>query len=63
MSDVTGKTTGERIKHFHHRVGMTRPVLGGLVGRSAEWVKAVEIDSPQLRPTGCDTACANSASG
>jgi transcriptional regulator with XRE-family HTH domain len=42
MSDLTGKTTGERIKHFRTRVGMTRAVLGGLVGCSAEWVKAVE---------------------
>ncbi|MFN2495026.1 MAG: helix-turn-helix domain-containing protein [Pseudonocardiaceae bacterium] len=29
---------------FRERAGITRPVLGGLVGRSAEWVKAVEND-------------------
>lgn len=33
---------GERLKHLRTRRGMTREVLGGLVGRSAEWVKAVE---------------------
>lgn len=48
MSDLTGKTTGERIKHFRNRVGMTRAVLGGLVGRSAEWVKAVEMGRLQV---------------
>lgn len=42
MSDPESRTTGERIKYFRNRVGMSRPVLGGLVGRSAEWVKAVE---------------------
>jgi DNA-binding transcriptional regulator YiaG len=46
MSNLVGRTTGERIKHFRTRAGMSRPVLGGLVGRSAEWVKAVE-------PAGC----------
>ncbi|MBV9163565.1 MAG: helix-turn-helix domain-containing protein [Pseudonocardiales bacterium] len=48
MADVTGKTTGERIKHFRNRIGMSRPVLGGLVGRSAEWVKAVETGRLQV---------------
>jgi transcriptional regulator with XRE-family HTH domain len=48
MGDLTGKTTGERIKHFRNRVGMTRTVLGGLVGRSAEWVKAVETGRLQV---------------
>jgi transcriptional regulator with XRE-family HTH domain len=37
-------TTGQRVRYFRERAGMTRPVLGGLVGRSAEWVKAVEND-------------------
>ena len=36
------RTTGQRIRHFRERAGMSRPVLGGLVGRSGEWVKAVE---------------------
>lgn len=40
--DLEGRSTGERIYYFRTRLGMTRPVLGGLVGRSAEWVKAVE---------------------
>jgi transcriptional regulator with XRE-family HTH domain len=48
MGDLTGKITGERIKHFRNRVGMSRPVLGGLVGRSAEWVKAVETGRLQV---------------
>jgi hypothetical protein len=48
MSDLTGKTAGERIKHFRIWVGMSRPVLGGLVGRSAEWVKAVETGRLQV---------------
>ncbi len=48
MSDLTSKTTGERIKHFRNRVGMPRPVLGGLVGCSAEWVKAVETGRLQV---------------
>ncbi|MGH3627597.1 MAG: helix-turn-helix domain-containing protein [Sciscionella sp.] len=40
--DLAGRSTGERIHYFRTRLGMTRAVLGGLVGRSAEWVKAVE---------------------
>ncbi|GAB3149665.1 helix-turn-helix transcriptional regulator [Micromonospora sonneratiae] len=35
-------TVGQRIKMHRERAGKTRAVLGGLVGRSAEWVKAVE---------------------
>ncbi|MGH4015166.1 MAG: helix-turn-helix domain-containing protein [Pseudonocardiaceae bacterium] len=42
MDDLAGMTTGQRVRHFRQRAGMTRPVLGGLVGRSDEWVKAVE---------------------
>ncbi len=43
MADaLEGRSTGQRIKYFRERRGMSRPVLGGLVGRSAEWVKAVE---------------------
>jgi transcriptional regulator with XRE-family HTH domain len=43
MSNDPGNATfGERIKTLRTRAGMTRPVLAGLVGRSAEWVKAVE---------------------
>lgn len=46
--DLTGRTTGERIRHFRDRAGMSRPVLGGLVGKSSEWIKAVE--SGRLQP-------------
>lgn len=34
--DLTGRTMGERIRHFRDRAGMSRPVLGGLVGKSSE---------------------------
>jgi transcriptional regulator with XRE-family HTH domain len=44
MDDLAGMTTGQRVRHFRERAGMTRLVLGGLVGRSDEWVKAVETD-------------------
>lgn len=33
---------GRRIKSRRERVGMSRPVLAGLIGKSAEWLKAVE---------------------
>ncbi|KWX04940.1 hypothetical protein TH66_03860 [Carbonactinospora thermoautotrophica] len=49
--ELAGKPCGERIKFFRERAGMSRPVLGGLVGRSAEWVKAVEtsrLQTPRL---------------
>ncbi|MFE9201424.1 helix-turn-helix domain-containing protein [Micromonospora sp. NPDC007230] len=35
-------TFGARLRAHRQRAGKTRPVLGGLVGRSAEWVKALE---------------------
>jgi len=44
VSDLEGMTTGQRVRYFRERAGMSRPVLGGLVGRSDEWVKAVETD-------------------
>ena len=37
-------TFGERLRLLRVRAGMSRPVLGGLVGRSAEWVKALETN-------------------
>jgi transcriptional regulator with XRE-family HTH domain len=40
--DALSLTTGQRIRLFRERAGKTRAVLGGLVGRSPEWVKAVE---------------------
>ncbi|MBB5158822.1 helix-turn-helix domain-containing protein [Saccharopolyspora phatthalungensis] len=33
---------GERLKRLRNREGMSRPVLAGLVGRSAEWLKRLE---------------------
>lgn len=42
---------GTRIKRQRERVGMSRPVLAGLLGKSAEWLKAVEngrLQTPRL---------------
>lgn len=42
---------GKRIQHYRERAGMSRKVLGGLVDRSDEWVKAVEtgrLQTPRL---------------
>ncbi|GAA4863874.1 helix-turn-helix transcriptional regulator [Saccharopolyspora cebuensis] len=39
---------GRRIKAARQRAGMSRPVLAGLVGRSAEWLKAVEVGRLQV---------------
>jgi transcriptional regulator with XRE-family HTH domain len=33
---------GERLQRHRKRAGMSRPVLAGLVGRSPDWVKALE---------------------
>lgn len=35
-------TVGQRIKFYREHAGKTRAVVGGLVGRSPEWVKAIE---------------------
>lgn len=35
-------STGARIRYYRDKRGMSRPVLAGLVGKSAEWVKAIE---------------------
>ncbi|MBO0651752.1 helix-turn-helix domain-containing protein [Streptomyces triculaminicus] len=35
-------TFGQRVQRARERSGKTRATLGGLVGRSAEWVKAIE---------------------
>ncbi|MET7419910.1 helix-turn-helix transcriptional regulator [Dactylosporangium sp. NPDC005555] len=35
-------TVGEKLKFYRQRSGKSRTVVAGLVGRSAEWVKAVE---------------------
>ncbi|MEU5847416.1 helix-turn-helix domain-containing protein [Saccharopolyspora shandongensis] len=42
---------GTRIRQARERAGMSRPVLAGLVDRSAEWLKAVEsgrLQTPKL---------------
>ncbi|PYC66217.1 transcriptional regulator [Micromonospora arborensis] len=44
MDSMPALTFGQRLKLYRERSGKTRAVLGGLVGRSAEWVKAVETD-------------------
>jgi transcriptional regulator with XRE-family HTH domain len=56
MNDSTpgasGMSFGDRLKHLRQRRGMTREVLGGLVGKSAEWVKAIEsgrLQQPKLQ--------------
>jgi transcriptional regulator with XRE-family HTH domain len=44
-------TVGQRVRFFRDRRGMTREALGGLVGRSARWVKAIEsgqLQQPKL---------------
>ncbi|PWR04857.1 transcriptional regulator [Micromonospora acroterricola] len=44
MNSMPELSFGQRLKVYRERSGKTRAVLGGLVGRSAEWVKAVETD-------------------
>jgi transcriptional regulator with XRE-family HTH domain len=46
--DLPTLAVGQRIKHYRLRAGKTRPVLGGLIGRSADWVK--QIENGQLLP-------------
>ncbi|WP_324193515.1 helix-turn-helix domain-containing protein [Nocardia otitidiscaviarum] len=44
-------TIGQRIRTQRERAGISRPVLAGLLGRSVEWVKAVEngrLQAPRL---------------
>lgn len=42
LDDLVGKRTGERIQMLRERKGLTRPVLAGLVGMSASWLKGIE---------------------
>jgi hypothetical protein len=42
FDDLAGKPTGERIQSLRERKGLTRPVLAGLVGMSASWLKGIE---------------------
>ncbi|MFE7514403.1 helix-turn-helix domain-containing protein [Streptomyces sp. NPDC057540] len=48
---LTPQTFALRARTARDRAGLTRPVAGGLVGRSAEWVKGIEtgtIGMPRL---------------
>lgn len=40
-------TTGQRVQMYRERRGMSREALGGLVGKSARWVKALELGQLQ----------------
>jgi transcriptional regulator with XRE-family HTH domain len=40
--ELAGKRTGERIQVLRERKGLSRPVLAGLVGMSASWLKGIE---------------------
>lgn len=53
--DLPALNTGQKIKLFRQRAGMTRAVLAGLVGKSPDWVKSVEtgrIMTPRLTTLG-----------
>lgn len=50
-ADIVPATFGQRVRRARERAGLSRAVLGGLVGRSAEWVKAIEnsrLRTPRL---------------
>lgn len=42
IDDLAGKSIGARIQTIRERRGMTREVVAGLVGRSAQWLKDIE---------------------
>ncbi|GAA0660177.1 hypothetical protein GCM10010193_08880 [Kitasatospora atroaurantiaca] len=49
MSDLSAElTTGERIRAIRERRGMTRAVTAGLVGRSSDWLKKIELGEREL---------------
>ncbi|NEW38549.1 helix-turn-helix transcriptional regulator [Nocardia cyriacigeorgica] len=51
INPVEEAPIGSRIKRLRERAGMSRAVLAGLVGRSTEWLKAVEngrLQPPRL---------------
>ncbi|MFF3763170.1 multiprotein-bridging factor 1 family protein [Streptomyces sp. NPDC001922] len=51
MRTPPDSTFGSRVRRARERKGQTRSVLAGLVGRSAEWVKAIEtgrLQAPRL---------------
>src|SRR5271165_129513 len=45
LDDLAGKRTGERIQILRKRRGLSRPVLAGLVGMSASWLKGIERET------------------
>ena len=51
MSEPIDSTFGTRLRALRERSGKSRPVLAGLVGRSPDWVKALEggkLHTPRL---------------
>ncbi|WP_406202556.1 helix-turn-helix domain-containing protein [Streptomyces sp. NBC_01017] len=42
MINLTGLTTGERIKYYRTKAGKTQAAVAGLVGRSDDWLSKVE---------------------
>jgi transcriptional regulator with XRE-family HTH domain len=51
LDGVARVPVGRRVQEFRQRAGMSRPVLAGLLGKSAEWLKAVEtgrLQTPRL---------------
>lgn len=42
IDDLAGLSFGERLQRIRERRGKTRAVVAGLVGRSTEWLKAIE---------------------
>lgn len=44
MHALPDLSVGQKVKFYRQRAGKSRPVVAGLVGRSAEWVKAIETD-------------------
>ncbi|MFC5719132.1 helix-turn-helix domain-containing protein [Streptomyces gamaensis] len=49
MSELAEMATGERVRYYRERVGMTRPVLAGLCGRGPDWLKKIERGERPLR--------------
>lgn len=47
---VATLTTGERLRSAREARGMSRPVLAGLVGRSADWLKKIETGDSATAP-------------
>src|ERR1700733_12634515 len=42
LDDLAGKRTGGGVRILRERRGLSRPVLAGLVGMSASWLKGIE---------------------